>query len=70
MEREQIEDRETFTLRIPPELNKSIKEFSSKIGISQNSLILLFINIGIKSYSDIILHQREEFLHFLSQIQK
>lgn len=39
---------DNFTLRIPIEINKSIKELSKEIDISQNSLILFFINIGIK----------------------
>lgn len=63
-------DVDNFTLRIPVEINKSIKELSKEIDISQNSLILFFINIGIKSYQDCINHQKEEFRHFVAHNQK
>lgn len=59
-------DKDTFTLRIPTETNKSIKKLSQKTGLSQNSLILLFIDMGMKSYSDLINHQKEEFCRFVS----
>lgn len=67
-EREQVKD--TFTLRIPSETNQKIKTLSNEIGLSQNALILFFINAGIKGYEQFILHQREEFRHFLLQNQK
>lgn len=74
LEREQTtsfhESKRTFTLRLSDEQNESIKELSEKIGISQNALILLFIDLGKESYKNIILHNQEEFYHFLSQIQK
>lgn len=63
-------DKETFTLRIPIKINHDIKKLSTEIGISQNALILSFIYLGLQSYSNIIVHQKEEFLHFLSEIPK
>ena len=63
-------NKDVFTLRIPEEKNKSIKKLSMDIGISQNNLILLFIDLGLKSVSDIIVRQKEEFLRLFSQNQK
>ena len=60
----------TFTLRIPQLVNEEIKALSNEIGISQNDLILMFVKLGMKIYKEFIPHQREELLHFLSQIQK
>lgn len=68
-EREQV-DKDTFTLRIPKDINARIKVLSEEIGISQNALILTFVNLGIRSYESIILHQQEEFRHFLLQSQQ
>ena len=65
-----MEEKDTFTLRIPSEKNKSIKELSDSIGISQNSLILLFIDFGLKGFKEITHQQRQEFHRWLSQNQK
>lgn len=59
-----------FTLRLSKEKNKSIKELSEKIGVSQNSLILLFLELGIESYKEIILCNQQEFRRFFSENQK
>jgi DNA-binding MurR/RpiR family transcriptional regulator len=60
----------TFTLRLSPQMNQDIKELAQEMGVSQNSLIRTFIDLGMKSYREIILQQKAEFLRFLSQIQK
>lgn len=62
--------KDTFTLRIPTETNKSIREMSEITGISQNSLILLFIDCGMQCFTKIPRHQVEEFRRWLSQNQK
>ena len=61
--------RETFTLRISTEQNERIKELSKKVGASQNSLILQFIECGLNMF-DRVSPDEEEFRHFLSQKQK
>lgn len=65
-----VEEKDTFTLRLPSEKNKSIRELANNIGISQNSLILLFISCGLQSFREIIPHQAKEFYRWLSQNQK
>lgn len=65
-----MEEKDTFTLRIPTEKNKSIKELADTIGTSQNSLILLFIDFGLKSFAEIIPYQVKEFYHWISQNQQ
>ena len=65
-----MEEKDTFTLRLPTEKNKSIRKLADDIGISQNSLILLFVDYGLKSFDEAIPHQLNEFYHWLSQNQK
>lgn len=65
-----VEEKDTFTLRIPTEKNKSIRELSESIGMSQNSLILLFIECGIRCVTEIPHHQVKEFHRWLSGSQK
>jgi DNA-binding MurR/RpiR family transcriptional regulator len=60
----------TFTLRLSPQMNQDIKELAQEMDVSQNSLIRTFIGLGMKSYREIILHQKAEFCRFLSQIQQ
>jgi len=47
--------------------SQALKSLSSRLGISQNALILAFIQVGIESYSNIIALNQEEFHRFLSQ---
>jgi len=63
MEREQA----TFTLRIPEDKSERLKALSKEIGMSQNSLILAFIQIGLDSYEEAISLNQAEFRRFLSQ---
>jgi len=57
----------TFTLRMSGDKSQALKSLSSRLGISQNALILAFIQVGIESYSNIIALNQEEFHRFLSQ---
>lgn len=59
--------KDTFTLRIPTSINIRIKELANEIGISQNDLILLFINLGMSGYKEFTLHQKEQLAHVLIQ---
>lgn len=43
----------TTTLRIPEKRNGYLKQKSTEIGISQNALILMLLDIGIKCYERI-----------------
>ena len=42
----------TTTLRIPEERNAYLKQKASEIGVSQNALILMLLDIGIKCYEN------------------
>ena len=40
----------TTTLRIPKEKNVYLRQKADEIGVSQNSLILMLLDIGIRAY--------------------
>ena len=40
----------TLTLRMPESTNAYLREKAREIGVSQNALILMLMNIGIKVY--------------------
>lgn len=42
--------RDKLTLRLSQELNKSTKEKADYLGISQNNLLVVLIDLGLKCY--------------------
>ena len=58
MEREQTV---TTSIRIPEQRNEYIRKKANEIGISQNALMVMLIDLGIKLYeSDIIQSPKSE----------
>lgn len=47
MEREQTT---TTSIRIPTELNERIKRKAAEIGASQNSIMMVLLDLGLKIY--------------------
>lgn len=62
MNKEKAQDREldtieTTSMRIPTQLNKKLKLKARELGVSQNALYLILIDLGLKAYeSSIVRH--------------
>lgn len=65
-----MEKIDTFTLRIAQKENEEIKRLAKSLGMSQNALILLSVNLFKRSYADIISQNQSEFLLFLARKQQ
>ena len=57
----------TFTLRIQGNTNEQVQIMASKMGISQNSLIQMFIRVGLVTFGNLTDHQLAELDRVLSQ---
>ena len=53
-------DKQQVGLRLPEELNNKITQKANEIGISRNSLIQVFIDIGLRTYNEFTVNLPKE----------
>jgi hypothetical protein len=70
MNRKEIDNMKTFTLRLSDEKSGTLVDMAEKLNMSQNSLINAFISLGLDAFNSQVNSYREQFSHFLIQTEQ